>query len=518
MSTQLLSRRHLALVALLSFCWGTSSVAKDNLSTSAALNSINIDDIQEHVDYLAADALKGREPNTIGGRQAGDYLAAQLEKLNIRGASVDGGYIQSFGTNYRNILGMIEGSDPDLKNEIVIVCAHYDHVGYGTEENSAGPIGHIHNGADDNASGTSALLELAEAITRMEDAPKRSILLAFWDAEELEMLGSRHWAAHPTVPLQRVVSVINLDMIGRLRDNRLTVYGIRSGFGLRRLLSLQNDTVDLEIDFSWELEDDGDHYTFFMHNIPVLFLHTGLHDEFHTPNDDAHLINSQGIQRITRLLFHLVYRLSAQPETLEFRPAASQETEMHRKKLASHIPNIRDRIGVKVSRSEASKPGLRIKQVAHNSSAARSGLRAGDRIIRFAGKEVPTEDALTSAVLLAEHQISMVVQREYPQKPLDVPIRLDGNPMRIGITWREDDAEPGTVILTRVISGSPAANAKLSKGDRIYQVASQDFANGEAFLELINSHPGSLQLLVERDGRLRTVVIHFSGDLTKDAA
>ncbi len=521
MRTYHLAMRLSALVSALSFsCWATFCHAEKRTSSyRAALESISAQQLQQHVAYLADDALEGREPGTSGGRQAGDYLRRQLEQLTIRGAGVDGGFVQPFNPNFRNVLGIIEGSDPELKEEIVLVCAHYDHVGYGTEENSAGPIGQIHNGADDNASGTAALLELAEALTRLPQPPRRSILFAFWDAEEMGMFGSRHWVAHPTIPLDRVVAAINLDMVGRLRDNRLTVYGTRSGFGFRRLLSQQNDAVGLEIDFSWELEDDSDHYAFFDRGIPVLFLHTGLHDEFHSPRDDAHLINSQGMNRVVRLLFHFACDLGERPKTPDFRQAASSETEILRQQLANYAPTFLDRFGARFGRPSPRQPsGVRISRVVYNAPAARAGLRTGDRIVRFGGSEVPSEDYLTSAVLLAPHQVPVVVRRGNQRETLELSVQLDGNPLRIGITWREDDAEPGTVILTHVVTGSPAANAGLRAGDRIYQVATQDFADGDAFISLVNNPSDMLQFLVERDGQLRTVVVYFHGDLQKHAA
>ena len=212
-------------------CWTVPSQAIEKSSSYlAALESISTEDLRQHVDYLAGNALEGREAGTPGSRKAADYLQARLDHLKIRAAGEDGGFLQPFSPNFRNVLGLLEGSDPVLKNQVIIVSAHYDHVGYGTRENSQGPIGQIHNGADDNASGTSALLELSEAFDRLPQPPKRSILFACWDAEEMEMLGSIHWADHPTIPLDLVVAVVNMDMIGRLRDNRLTVYGSRTAY------------------------------------------------------------------------------------------------------------------------------------------------------------------------------------------------------------------------------------------------------------------------------------------------
>ncbi len=179
---------------------------------------------------------------------------------------------------------MLEGSDPDLKRDCILVGAHYDHVGYGTRRNSRGPWGYIHNGADDNASGVSGVLELAQAVTLLDSPPKRSILFALWDGEEKGLLGSKHWAAHPTVPLQDVVMAFNVDMIGRLRGNSVHVFGTRTARGLRRWASEANQLTDLLIDFSWELKANSDQFSFVERRIPTLMLHTGLHDEWHRPS------------------------------------------------------------------------------------------------------------------------------------------------------------------------------------------------------------------------------------------
>ena len=216
-------------------------------------------------------------------------------------------FAQSFQNgSYRNLLAVLEGSDPELKQEYVLVGAHYDHVGYGTSRNSRGPWGRIHNGADDNASGVSGVLETAQALTLLDQPPKRSILFAFWDGEEKGILGSKYWGSQPTVPLRAVTMAFNADMIGRLRSETLHVFGTRTAPGMRRWLSESNQLTDLRLDFSWELKAHSDHYPLVEHGIPALMLHTGLHDDWHRPSDDVDKINHEGISATTRLLFSLV--------------------------------------------------------------------------------------------------------------------------------------------------------------------------------------------------------------------
>lgn len=513
-----LTRRILPVVLLCCACPVAVQAVERSASYLAALESITADDLQRHVDYLADDRLEGREAGTRGGRAAGHYLVQQLEELQLPGAGVDGGFFQPFAGNFRNVLALLKGSDPQLSHQVVILGAHYDHIGYGTRRNSRGPIGQIHNGADDNASGTSGLLEVAEAFTLLPQPPRRSILFAFWDAEEKGLLGSGYWIAHPTLPLENVVLAVNLDMIGRLRDDRLTLLGTRSGYGLRRLVSRQNEGLGLSLDFSWRLRPDSDHYPFFQQGTPILLLHTGMHDAHHTPRDDARYINHAGMSRVVRLLFHVTSDLADRPQTPRFRPAAGRETERAHRWWAARRPKLVNRLGVGWRRQDATAEGVRLARVFSGSPAEKAKLRPGDRIVRFAGREIRSGEDLSGAVMAAENPASAVVRRPGVQEPLDLTIPLEGKPLRLGITWRVDDGEPGTVILTHVIPGSPAARGGLRAGDRIYQVAGRDFADDGEFAHLASTLPDPLELLVERDGQLRTVVLHFKMEPLKQAA
>ena len=151
--------------------------------------SITADDAARHVIALADDAFEGREGGTRGGRAAAAYIVDQIESLGYQPAGGDGSYYQAFGSGLRNILALLPGSDPTLAAEVIVVGGHYDHVGYGTQKNSFGPFGFVHNGADDNASGVAGLIELMEAVRQLPQAPRRSILFAFWDGEEKGLLG-----------------------------------------------------------------------------------------------------------------------------------------------------------------------------------------------------------------------------------------------------------------------------------------------------------------------------------------
>ena len=275
---------------------------------------------------LADDTFEGREAGSRGGRAAGLYVVKQIEATGLPGAAGKGSYYQPFGSGYSNILALLEGSDPALKDQYIIVSAHYDHVGYGTRRNSYGPIGLIHNGADDNASGVALLIEVIEAFVRLGHPPKRSVLFAFWDGEEKGLLGSAHWVSQPTIPLDHVALVINADMVGRARGGKLEVFGSRSIAGMRRLFSAENDDPNLTIEFPWEVKTNSDHYTFYKQQIPAMLIHTGLHDDYHRPSDDIEKINSDGIRQIAQLVFHVVDQAADAERLAGFRSRSQSET------------------------------------------------------------------------------------------------------------------------------------------------------------------------------------------------
>ncbi|HXF03994.1 MAG TPA: M28 family peptidase [Blastocatellia bacterium] len=224
----------------------------------------------------------------------------------------------------QNVIGILDGSDPQRRNEYVVISAHYDHV---QTRN-----GQIYNGADDDGSGTSAVLEIAQAFT-IGERPKRSILIIFHTAEEVGLLGSRYFVMHPTVPLTAIVANLNIDMIGRSRSpqdtnpaNRElsdanTLYLIGSDKLSRELHELSEqtnqDTEKMVFDYRYNREDHperlyyrSDHYNYARNGIPVIFYFTGLHEDYHRPTDDVEKLDFQKMTRITRLIFATGWRIA----------------------------------------------------------------------------------------------------------------------------------------------------------------------------------------------------------------
>jgi hypothetical protein len=407
--------------------------AATNMMLAAALDSITSDELYEHVSVLADDVYEGREAGTRGGHAAASYIVKELRKHGLQPSGSNGDYIQSFNGNWRNIIALQPGDDAELAREIIVVGGHFDHVGYGRRRNSYGPIGRIHNGADDNASGVSLLLETLEAFATSGLRTRRSILYSFWDGEEDGLVGSRHWLANPTLPLKDLKLAITVDMAGRLRKGQLFVYGTRTGFGLRRLMSGPVEHP-LWLDFTWELEANSDHWSFIEKRVPVIMLHTGLHPDYHRPSDDVEKINLEGLRDIARYLVGVVMK------------AANED----------HIPTYRDR-----------------------------GRRENNGMRRTMERPL--------------------VKLPLANWPTNTP------PPRLGISWREDVAEPGSVLVTRVVEGTPAAAAGIAIQDRIYEIDGEPFADAAAFqtaiLELLDRGAPKISFLTERRGHERTVTV-----------
>ncbi len=483
--------------------------AADRVAVLAAINSITKDELKGHVDILADDTFEGRETGSRGGRAAGNYLHKAFENLTLHPAGDGGSYFQSFGNASRNVLGLVAGSDPQLKEQVIVVGAHYDHVGYGRSNNSYGLWGYIHNGADDNASGVAGLLEIAGALKLLPQPPRRSILLACWDGEEAGLLGSRHWTGRPTVPLARVAAAINMDMIGRMQSGRVEVLGSRTGSGWRRLVSEANAGDAAALDFTWTLKADSDHWPFYERQIPVLMFHTGLHGDYHRPSDDAHKINHDGLAGVSRLALQTVLQAADAETPPKFRAAVRREPALARQWLEQPIAPQPPRYGIPLS-VEATEPlKIVLTGLTPGSPAETSGLQVGDQFLEFQGRPIESEQRFRLEMLAARGETRFLVKRPGSDTPLLIKVTPRGEPIRVGLSWRSDDAEPGTMLVTQVITGSAAQVAGLKLRDRIYAVGGRDFNNEAEFTELLTSVPSPLELLVEREGKLQRLKLEL---------
>lgn len=378
--------------------------------------AIRAEDAKRHVGALADDTLEGREGGSRGGRAAGAYIADVLRGAGIRPAGDEGSYFQRFGA-MRNVLAIVPGGDPSVAGEIVVVGAHYDHVGYGTSANSNGPVGFIHNGADDNASGVAGVLEIAAALAGMDERPRRGVLLALWDGEEKGLLGSRHFLRVRPASLRSVkpVFALNLDMIGRLREGRVEVYGCRSAERLARLLVAANRGFGLDLALDWDLLDDSDHFPFIEAGIPTLMLHTGLHGEYHRPDDDAHLVNAAGIESVTGLALETILSVASAPAAPVFRPECRHEDNALREAIEKEVPfdpaSPRPRWGMSTRRDPGDPSAPVVVRVVPGTPLATAGLLLGDRIVAIDGVSVSDHEEMIRRMESAGESMTLSVER-----------------------------------------------------------------------------------------------------------
>jgi Zn-dependent M28 family amino/carboxypeptidase len=287
-----------------------------------------------------------------------------------------------------NVVGMIEGSDPILKNEVIIIGAHYDHLGLGGEGSLAPTSGEIHHGADDNASGTAGVLELARLFSSQKPKPKRTIVFMAFGGEEVGLLGSNYYVSHPLLPLANTVAMINMDMIGRMKDSKLVIGGVGTAKEWRDMMA-----ADTEKSFQLTLNEDGfgpsDHSSFYAKQIPVLFFWTGTHNDYHKPSDTFEKINYDDEARILAMVARIVNQLDTADKRLTYTTAKSDpapRTGGFRVYLGT-IPNYSD-----------SNNGLVIDGVRENSPAAKAGLKAGDRIVKIGTHEIKNVYDYTAAL------------------------------------------------------------------------------------------------------------------------
>lgn len=493
-------------------CWG---VVESSLALNKAISSIQSDQLRDHTETLAADSFEGREAGQRGGRAAATYIMKELQAAKLQPAGQQGTYFQSFRQGFRNILAVIPGTDETLKDEYLLITAHYDHVGYGTRRNSNGPVGFIHNGADDNASGVASLLELAEALRAYGPGLPRTILFVWWDAEEKGLWGSKHWLEQPTVDIGNVKFVLNVDMVGRLRKD-LQIYGTRTTAGMRSLWSRNNVNPELKLRFPWVILDNSDHFPFFQRGIPIAMVHTGLHDDYHRPSDDASRINVEGVRATTELLLRFVVSLAQRPSIGEFRADSRRESSLSQRQGEPTFQDDRPKLGVSWGARASVQDGLRLTRVWAGSLADQAGIRTGDRIVAVNGQPLESAEQLRRAVAATFGDLALGVQRRNGQTDT-ITVTFGGEPPRVGIAWRSDPAEPKCLVITRVVPGFPADVAGIERLDRVHEVNGEAIgADDQGFREKLVQSEGDLRLTLERQGQIKELVLTLPPLVTPD--
>ncbi|MEP3479995.1 MAG: M20/M25/M40 family metallo-hydrolase [Fuerstiella sp.] len=366
-----------------------------------------------HVSQDAINQLLAKSPLTVDAdgteRQLGSLEAVEAEiDRNLKpvsqtmagwNAEVEISF-ETESVNAYNLLGILEGEGP-LAKEFVVVGAHYDHIGLGgVGSRAAARRGEVHNGADDNASGTAAVMELARRLAE-GPAPKRSIIFACFSGEERGLLGSSYYVTDPVVPLADTAAMLNFDMIGTLRNNKVDVGGVGTGNGLRAIVSAADETSELQVKTTEHAFAGSDHLPFIRNKVPAMFCFTGMTDRYHTPDDDFAMINVEGAVKVIDLAEDILRGMAAMPVRPTF-----QSVNGRTKK----VPYLG---AIPVLSAEEGVHGVRVRIVRKDSPAEAAGLQVGDVIVNAGGKDIEDYSSLIAVLRgkAEQSEISLTVMR-----------------------------------------------------------------------------------------------------------
>jgi len=404
----------------------------------------------------------------------------------------------------KNVVGILEGAGP-LAHETVVVGAHYDHLGYGGNSSLAGlKKMAIHHGADDNASGTTTMLELARRFAAMPNRQGRRLVFIAFSGEELGLFGSEYYVKHPLYPLKETASMFNLDMVGRLRKDKTTGKPklLTEGSGTAKPFRELLDKLGQKYDFKMVNKPSGfgpsDHASFCGQDVPVLFVWTDYHEDYHRPTDTTDKINVEGMRQVADLSQEAIAELTRMEK-----PAYIKV------KTASNRPSNGPRLGIQPGDGEGK--GVLIEETVADSPAAKAGLKKDDLIVSLAGKPVKTLQDLLTILKNQKAGDTIEVGIVRNDKVMTVQVKLESpyaNMPRLGIRPSYSDEGEG-VLLDGVTDDLPAAKAGLKKDDRIVQIAGKPVKNLEDYMEILSGQKkgGSIEVGIIRNGKKMMVKV-----------
>ena len=327
--------------------------------------------------------------------------------------------IRQIRKTVRNVVASVQGSDSRLRSEWVVLGAHYDHLGLGGRNAmSAGDLGKIHHGADDNASGTAGVLELARLVAANKQAFKRSLLFMAFAGEELGLFGSSHFVNKSTVPLSSINAMINMDMIGRLSNRPLNVMGAGTSPEFRGWIAEANKPIGLTLALSDGGHDGSDHISFNGKQIPTLFFFSGLHSDYHRPTDTADKIDAKGSIQTLSLVARTAELIASAPAKLLYtevkaeRPQAAGGGGNAYSTYFGSVPDFRDDLN-----------GVLFADVRADSPAGKAGLKAGDLMVEFAGEPIKNLYDFTDAL-----------GSKKPGDVVSVVVKRNGESIKVNVT------------------------------------------------------------------------------------
>ncbi|MEO8193460.1 MAG: M28 family peptidase [Gemmatimonadales bacterium] len=371
--------------------------------------------IRSDIAYLASDRLEGRLTGTPGNDSAAAYIARRYKSLRLRAPYP--GYMQKFvarpaaaahtgdtaGLATQNVVAILPGSDPAYAGKYIVLGAHFDHLGRSTQY-ALDPDAKdaIRNGADDNASGTAALLQLARMLS--VSRTRHSVMFVNFSGEEEGLLGSQYFVDHSPVPLDSIALMLNFDMVGRLKDQKLFVYGTGTATELPALVDSANakSIETFRIQGGGDGFGSSDHSSFYAKGIPVLHFFTDSHADYHRATDDVEKIDAGGEARVVDLAWRMVESIDNRPARLTF-VRSTAPSRMGGRSQGSQVY-----LGSVPDMAAGTVPGLRLTGVRAGSPAEKGGLVADDIIVEFGGAAVSDLQSYSDA--LYSHKPGEVVK------------------------------------------------------------------------------------------------------------
>jgi aminopeptidase YwaD len=319
-----------------------------------------------------------------------------------------------------NVVGYVEGSDENLKKEVIVIGGHYDHVGRTGKS--------IFYGADDNASGTAVVMEVAEAFGKLAVRPKRSVLFIAFSGEEKGFLGSMFYLGHPVFPVDKTVCMINLDMVGRGKADEIYVMNAKTSPQLAKALEEADARVPEKLSLidGW-VAPGSDHFPFYERSVPVAFFNCGMNPDMHSPGDTVDKIVPGKMRWVGRLVFDAVWTLADDAKRPEFVAATGQPGGQFHGPMLGVTTEVLS--AEELKKLELAGGALRIKSIVADTPAEKCGLKAGDIIIEFDGKPIPKENG--------DWELRKLVVQADKDKPTKVVVLRNGEKKEFEVKWKQ---------------------------------------------------------------------------------
>ena len=396
--------------------------------TAPATHSREAAAILRDIRYLASDPLDGRLTGSPGNDSAAAYLARRFARLGLRPAGDQGTYLQHWTVNAtsgtreagvadratENVVAILPGTGP-LAGQDIVIGAHFDHLGEGPFGSMAhGDSVHgIHHGADDNASGDAGLLEVARILSRHRPPSARTVVFVLFSGEEEGDLGSAWYADHPARPMDSTLAMLNLDMVGRMRDGKLSALGALSAREWQPLLDSVNADYHLALHASGDGWGPSDQNSFFAKRRPVLHFFTDVHADYHTPADTWDRINADGIETVARFVADLARRLQVRPGPLTVVNAAPPVVASGERPWLGTIPDMTSEPG-----------GVVLSGVMAGSPAETAGLKAGDVLTAIGADTVASLVDFQNALVKHHPGDTVAIRLRRGDQTLTLPVTL----------------------------------------------------------------------------------------------